>query len=355
MPWLEINNWSFTSDPGIRATAGGNAAARIWDNINERWVADFQQDDTDPSYAYIKTGYPQGFKPESHLIYRATQRHKITGGSVNGAGFVGFHSWPPIDTGDGFHSIVGYEITHESDGHIYVGAVIVDNEGTAYVGTPVDCGLASGFPDLDIESSYSEATRQLTVSISNHGGGAIGSDTATIPSDKTTDPLTVYATRDGHDNTGITPLNGWIDDIVIEWSIPLDATGRSTEWILYQAGLGAVIMTEASIWYPDRPPRYSEIDAQGRPWSSRNWEGAGAQRVSLEGTLLADYVRLRNILLLINDWHTNGRVVTLYSPEEGHQLEDAQIDVWTFPQERGRVNNRDFLLEVKSRREPQIT
>ncbi|MCK4717515.1 MAG: hypothetical protein KAT70_02505, partial [Thermoplasmata archaeon] len=352
---LIVLDTDLSTDPGIETYPGTKATARVYDDVNDRWIADFGGEASLPSWAYFDYKGPRtGFTDESK--FKLELDHVITSSSppIPCYGFVGLHSDPispdPPDADD--RNFMGYRLKWPDPGtsDIKFRAYIWDKDGIVQSGVSVvsDSVLTNWAHRIII--SYDPATRVLTVEIRKLSDlSLIGTSTVTLPSDKSLDPMFKIAVRDGIVDQPY-QLFGYIDDIKLTWQDIPD------EWLLHVIDEGVVILDHVGVHNRDQNEIETIQNALGRDWASSYHDGAGPLFIPMDGILERDSIdQLDRIEDLMVPTKAQGKIVKLISPYRNYTLDDAKVLAWTFPRDLGRPQNRDFFLTVKSRRSPQLS
>ncbi len=71
----------------------------------------------------------------------------------------------------------------------------------------------------------------------------------------------------------------------------------------------------------------------------------------MERDSIAELEDIREAVLAMK---SSGAIVVLYSPYKYYSITDGKVDTWEMPNAVARLTSRDFLLVVKSRREPEV-
>lgn len=338
----------FTADPGILFSSATPAVRRPYDGTNDRWTADCIGRISETSWAYVLLEGPRSGLTDLHSFSTIQVRHNLAGGTWdnNGKGYFGYHHNPTGEAAPDLKNFVGYAIYKDGAGNREIQAILYDENGNLFSGNVISLSTS----DLGIDIIYESDTRQIRVRPHNWGGAIIGTSTINVSSVNHFNSLTVWGSRDNNNSDNTVLMQGWIDDLSALWLIPED------EWVLYVPGYGAVIFNNIRTWNKDQPSRNTIISGLGRPWSSIYWDGADPLWIRIDGTLQrSPHSVLDDIHELLVAAKANGYDVQLYSPETFYTLLDARVIVWDFPRPVQRLDNRDYLLEVWSRREPQIS
>lgn len=337
----------FSEDPGIQTYPGSLAEGEREYDAAGHWDADFGRQASYPSWAWLDNRGPRrGFNDGDS--FRMTFHHVITGYNETTWGYVGLHSDPLKGVAPDAINFMGYKI-YRSIGVNYVRSYGWDNGGSPKSGPAVNLGA---YLDLKVIVEYDASTRIITTTVRDWSTDTLIGTSVTTAwlSTQTIEDMTEVGTRDREDGEAAVGFLGYIDDFKMEWlDIPSD------EWILYVQDSGAVIFETVRLHNKNAPPRYTINEAEGRAWSSIYWDGAGPLVVYLTGLVEADPDLIQEIEELMADAWTHGRTVELYSPITYYTLKDAKILVWDFPQDLTRPANRDFTLNIGSRRAPQIS
>lgn len=343
-------NTDFTTDPGIQASSP-KAANRPYDGTNDRWTCYVERVQSETSWAFFDLrdyggpagGFNSDLRPEFY------NRHYTTSWSNTALGWFGLHHDPTDKLAPDMPvNFLGYRFYRDASNAREIRAAIADNEGNLYLGDPVWPNPAT---DYDIDMIYIPETGHCRIRVYNHVGGAyIGQSNAYLPAGKRFENLTMIGSRDRENDGDFTTPNvsGYIDDLQVDWVLPED------KWVLWSP-LGSVVLEELRLWNRGQEPRHTIIDGQGRPWSSVYWDGCGPHRIEMEGTFLRDLATLDAIEEIMEALYSRGETVELYSPEPNYTMDDAIITAWDFPREFQRLDNRDFVLEVSSRRAPSLS
>jgi hypothetical protein len=335
MTFLPILKKDFKTDPGLLFDVDAQTR-RDWDEINERWNFNTVLRISNAPWAYWYLPKIEGEYIGTDRRFRFRCRVHIDSIDTDAVGY--------INLGDNKIAIPQMAVCIDEDAGV-VRAVALAG-GT--VGVPIVM-ITPPFT-FDVVATF-DPVDGWTVETFTTGGSSYG--TSTIPGVTLPVGLIFFGTRDGiQADDPLKTINGWIDDVFVELDVDPDVW---TLIISEPTGEETIIeLNKVGIWDNLQDIDESIIGGIGRPWASVYHDGAGPLSIIVEGTLYYDLADIYAIDAAIRSAKVNNKVVSLISPITGYTLRDAKVSVWEAPVEFGRLNNRDFNLEVRSRRKPQV-